>query len=99
LVTGAAETVITKEIVAEGLRFGASGFTLTDVDGRGSRDARAGIMIGSAKTRKIEFVVSEAVAVAILEHISHTSFEHYACIAWLSDVSVVRGEHYVAHDR
>jgi nitrogen regulatory protein P-II 2 len=99
LVTVVGETVITKAIIAEGLRLGASGFTLTDVDGRGSRDARTGIMIGSAKTRKIEFVVSEAVAVAILEHISHTYFEHYACIAWLSDVSVVRGEHYVARER
>lgn len=94
LVTVIGETVIIKGMVAEAARLGASGFTVTDVDGRGSREARTGIMIGNAKTRKVEFVVPEAVAVSILEHVSHHYFEHYACIAWLSDVAVVRGDIY-----
>ena len=99
LVTVIGETVIIKAMVAEGIRLGATGFTVTDVDGRGDRGARTGIMIGSAKTRKVEFVVPEPVAVAILEHVSHYYFEHYACIAWLADVAVVRGDQYTApHD-
>jgi hypothetical protein len=36
------------------------------------------------------------VAEKILTHVSHEYFEHYACIAWLSDVQVVRGDQYVA---
>lgn len=35
------------------------------------------------------------VAEAILTYISHNLFENYGCIAWVTDVSVVRGSHYV----
>jgi hypothetical protein len=40
-------------------------------------------------------VVQEAVAGAILEHLSATYFEHYALIAYIDTVSVVRGEKYI----
>jgi hypothetical protein len=34
------------------------------------------------------------VAEKILTHVSHEYFEYYACIAWLADVQVVRGQQY-----
>ena len=95
LVTVVGETVIMEEIAEEVIKLGATGFTLSDVVGHGSRSTRNVLISGEAKTRKLEIVVPADVAVAILTFVSHNYFEHYACIAWLSDVSVVRGEQYV----
>lgn len=94
LVTVVGETVIMDDIAKEGVELGATGYTMTEVVGRGSRNARNVIDTGGAKTMRLEFVAPMDVAAKILTHISHTYFEHYACIAWLSDVQVVRGEQY-----
>jgi nitrogen regulatory protein P-II 2 len=95
LVTVVGETVIMDDIAKEGLELGATGYTLTEVIGQGSRSTRNVIVTGSSKTMKVEFVVPMDVAEKILKHVSHNYFEHYACIAWLCDVQVVRGEAYV----
>ena len=95
LVTVVGESVIMEDIAEEGIKLGATGYSMSEVIGHGSRSARnVGSTAGSAKTLKIEFVVPSDVAVEILTHVSHEYFEHYAVIAWLSDVSVVRGEQY-----
>jgi nitrogen regulatory protein P-II 2 len=52
------------------------------------------VVASGSKTTKAEFVVPMPVAEKILTHISDNYFEHYACIAWVSDVQVVRGELY-----
>jgi len=96
LVTVVGETVIMDDIAKEGLKLGATGYTLGEVIGQGSRSARNVIVTGSSKTMKAEFVVPMNVAEKILKHVSDHYFEHYACIAWLSDVQVVRGAAYVA---
>ena len=95
LVTVVGETVIMEDIAEEGLELGASGYTISEVNGHGSRSARNIVVTGGAKTTKLEFVVPMDVAERILTHVSHQYFEHYACIAWLSDVAVVRGDQYV----
>jgi nitrogen regulatory protein P-II 2 len=95
LVTIVGETLIMEDIADEGVKLGASGFTISDVVGHGSRSTRNVMFSGEAKTRKLEFVVPADVAVSILTFVSRQYFEHYACIAWVSDVSVVRGEEYV----
>ena len=97
LVTVVGETVIMDDIAKEGIGLGASGYTLTEVIGQGSRSTRNVIVTGSSKTMKVEFVVPMEVAEKILKHVSHHYFEHYACIAWLTDVQVVRGLQYTAH--
>jgi nitrogen regulatory protein P-II 2 len=94
LVTVVGETVIMDDIAQEAVKLGATGYTLSEVVGQGSRSARNVILTGAAKTMKLEFVVSMDVAEKILMHVSHNYFEHYACIAWLSDVQVVRGLQY-----
>jgi len=96
LVTVVGETVIMDDIAKEGVELGATGYTLSEVIGQGARGARNVIITGASKTMKAEFVVPKDVAEKILTHVSHTYFEHYACIAWLSDVQVVRGQAYVA---
>jgi nitrogen regulatory protein P-II 2 len=96
LVTVVGETVIMEDIAKEGLALGATGYTMSEVIGQGSRSARNAIVTGEAKTLKVEFVVPMEVADKILTHVSITYFEYYACIAWLSDVQVVRGQAYIA---
>ena len=97
LVTVVGESVIMPDVAEEALKLGATGYSLSEVTGHGSRSARNVIETGGAKTLKAEFVVPMDVAERILTHVSHEYFEHYACIAWLSDVQVVRGENYVRH--
>ena len=94
LVTVVGEAVIMEDVAERGIELGASGYTMSEVSGHGSRSARNVVVTGGAKTMKVEFVVPADVAVEILTHVSHEYFEHYAIIAWLSDVSVVRGEQY-----
>ena len=94
LVTVVGESVIMDDIAEQGIKLGASGYTISDVLGHGSRSARNVSVIGEAKTKKLELVVAGELAVEILTYVSHEYFEHYAVIAWLSDVSVVRGEQY-----
>jgi nitrogen regulatory protein P-II 2 len=96
LVTIVGENVIMEDIAKEGMDLGATGYTMSEVVGQGSRSARNVIVTGEAKTLKVEFVVPVEVAHEILKHVSDTYFEYYACIAWLSDVEVVRGAIYVA---
>ena len=81
--------------VKQGLALGATGHTLTEVAGHGARSDRNIGGSSGAKTLKLEFVVSESVAVAILDHVSDTYFEHYAIVAWVSEVQVLRGDQYV----
>jgi len=95
LVTVVGESVIMEDIAEEGVRLGATGYTMTEVNGHGSRSARNVASTTGARTMKVEFVVPGDVAVAILTHISHQYFDDYAVIAWLSDVQVVRGQQYV----
>ena len=95
LVTVVGEAVIMEDIAEEAVKLGASGYSLTEIHGHGSRSARNVIISSGSKTMKAEFVVPMDVAEKILTHVSHTYFEHYACIAWVSDVQVMRGEAYL----
>jgi len=95
LVTVVGESVIMEDIAEEGMKLGATGYTMTEVNGHGSRSARNVASTTGARTMKVEFVVPADVAVNILTHISHQYFDDYAVIAWLGDVQVVRGQQYV----
>jgi nitrogen regulatory protein P-II 2 len=44
---------------------------------------------------RIETLVSEKVADAILEHIAENFFEHYAVIVYVQNAEVVRGQKYI----
>jgi nitrogen regulatory protein P-II 2 len=72
---------------------GATGFTLTKVEGVGSRGVRASDWEG--RNVKIETIVASETADEILEALSDTYFEDYAVIAWLSEVNVLRGTKFV----
>jgi len=93
LVTIVAEPVLEERLIEALHRLGARGHTLAEVRGAGSRGMRASDPPGQGV--RIEVVVSEAVADRILDHVAQEYFPHYAVIAFVTDVAVVRGEKYV----
>ena len=89
-VTVVTEALIAEKLQEEFLRIGASGYTTTKAEGRGSRGVRASDWEG--RNVKIESIVTPSVAAAILHHLSEHYFEHYAVIAYSHDVEVIRGD-------
>ncbi|HEV3006853.1 MAG TPA: hypothetical protein VGX78_20450 [Pirellulales bacterium] len=92
LVTVVAEEILKGQITKKAVALGATGFTYHVTHGCGPRDTRHDSLSGD--NVRIEFVCPQDVAEAILTMISHDFFEHYACIAWVTDVSVMRGALY-----
>jgi len=72
---------------------GAKGFTITEAAGEGSRQRRVGELLGD--NIKIEVIVNREIAERILVVLQQDYFPHFAVIAYLSDVQVVREEKYV----
>ena len=93
LVTIIGEAVLADRLLREIRKLGAKGHTLTTVEGQGSRGVRASEWEG--KNVKIETLVSEEVADAILHVLSEHYFANFAVVAYVHDVGVVRGEKYV----
>lgn len=91
LVTIIAEAVLEERLVRALLSLGAKGYTLSEVRGSGARGVRAGELDVNVK---IEAVVSPEVADRILAHLAERYFAHYAVIAYVETVAVVRGEKY-----
>lgn len=90
-------TIVTERILEDRLLralddLGATGYTLTQATGRGSRGVRASEWEGP--DTRIETLVSPAVADAIVAHVAEKFFEHYAVIVYVQDAEVVRGEKY-----
>jgi nitrogen regulatory protein PII len=95
-VTIIAEAVLEPRIVHELRRLGASGYTVSEVHGEGSRGVRASEWEG--ENIRVETLVGARTADRILEHVAHEYFEHYAVIAYVTDVQVVRGDKYLTSE-
>lgn len=94
LLTVVAEAVLEDRLVTLVKKSGATGYTLTRVHGEGSRGVRASEWEG--RNVKIETLVSDAVAERILETLTQKYFPHYAVVAYLQTVEVVRGGKYTS---
>jgi hypothetical protein len=92
LVTIVAEAVLEQRLIAEVRQSGATGCSVGEVRGEGSRGVRASDFEG--KNIRLETVVTADVADRILEGLADRWFQ-YAVIAWVADVDVVRGDKYV----
>lgn len=90
-VTIVTEDSLKHDLLKKVVELGATGYTCHEVQGYGSRGARSDQFVSNVQ---VDIVCSEAVATAIMTFVSHNYFEHYACIAWTSDVAVVRGARY-----
>ena len=92
-VTIVAEALLESRLLGDVRDCGARGFTLTEARGEGSRGVRASEWEG--RNVRIETLVSPEVADRILAHVAEVYFPHFAVVAWVEHVEVVRGEKYV----
>ena len=93
LVTIVAESLLEKRLVEEVKRLGAKGYTITPARGECSRGIRS--VDWEGQNIRLETIVSEEVALRILQRLQEEYFPHYAVIAYVENVWVVRGEKYV----
>jgi nitrogen regulatory protein PII len=92
-VTIVAEALLEERLLRAIRERGARGFTLAEVRGEGSRGVRASDWEG--KNVRIETLVPAEAADRILAHVAEAYFPHFAVVAWVEDVEVVRGDKYV----
>ena len=92
LITNVAEPVLESRLLSSLKQLGASGYTVTEARGAGSRGTRMGEVPGEG--RRIETVVTPDVADRIMQHIAEHYFTDFAVIAYATDVEVLRGEKY-----
>jgi nitrogen regulatory protein P-II 2 len=93
LVTIIAEEILQERICKKILLLGATGYTCVKCEGDGARGVRDETVQGS--NVKIQVVCAAAVAEAIMTYVAEKFFENFAVICWQSEVSVIRGAHYV----
>lgn len=92
VVTIVAESALESRLIGDLQTAGVPGYTVTPAHGAGVRGQREGDIQGG--NIRIETVLPHETAVAILAMLQDKYFSHYACVAWLSQASVVRGEHF-----
>jgi hypothetical protein len=92
-VTVVAEAVLRERLIAEIMSAGATGYTSFPAEGEGSRHLRSGDLPG--ENVHIETIVNELAADRLLTQLANHYFPHFALIAYVTEVRVIRGEKYV----
>lgn len=92
VVTIVAEAALESRLVADLQKLGVPGHTVSPAHGAGVRGQREGDIEGG--NIRIEAVVKDDIVDTILERLQTHYFPHYACVAWVSDAAIVRGEHF-----
>lgn len=91
-VTIIGERVLKDPLIALLRQHGARGFTITAVEGEGSRGVRASEWEGWNVC--IDTIVSPEMAEAVMAAVSTRYFDDFAVILYSVDVDVLRGEKY-----
>lgn len=91
VITIITEAVIEDELTKDLTALGATGYTVTDVRGRGHRGARNTGWEHEANIR-IEVVCEERLAKAIADCLNERYYENYAMILYISSAEVLRPE-------
>lgn len=92
LLTIVAEAALESRLVTDLADIGITGYTVTSSHGAGARGQRVGDFQGG--NVRIECVTTESKAEAALVVLADKYFAHYACVAWLAAVRVVRADHF-----
>lgn len=92
LLTIVAEAALESRLLGDLAEVGITGYTVTSSHGAGTRGQREGDFQGG--NVRIECVTTEQKAEAALAVLADKYFAHYACVAWLGAVRVVRGDHF-----
>ena len=93
-VTLIAERVLREDLLELLRRHGATGWTITAVEGEGSRGVRATEWEG--RNVQIDTLVNPQAAEAIMNEVAERYFEDWAIIAYAADVDVLRPGKYGA---
>jgi nitrogen regulatory protein P-II 2 len=93
-ITIVAERLLRDELLALLKRHGATGWTITAVEGEGSRGVRASEWEG--RNVQIDSLVSPEISGAIMQEIGDRYFEDWAIIVYAADVDVLRGTKYIS---
>jgi len=92
-VTIIAERVLRDDLLELLKRHGSTGWTLTAVEGEGSRGIRASEWEG--RSVQIDTLVSTETADAIMDEVGEKYFADWSVIVYAADVEVLRGEKYL----
>lgn len=92
LVTIISEAVVERRLVEDVKKCGAKGYSLTHVRGEGTTGRHMLDLNGSSI--RLETVVTDKVAEAILEMLAADYFDTFATVAWVSPVNVARPDRY-----
>lgn len=95
-VTINAERLLRDQIIETIKRHGATGWTVTAVEGEGSRGNRTSDFEG--RNAQIDTIVSKETADAIMDEVAEKYFADWAIITYSTDVEVLRGEKYVGEN-
>lgn len=91
VVTIVTESILEEDICEALTRLGATGYTVTDARGSGSRGVRNAGWSTSGNVR-IEVICSVDLARQIEEHMQKFYYENYAMVLFETNVSVLRPE-------
>ncbi len=91
LLTVVTESVLEQILCDELMELGASGYTVVNARGRGSRTVREAGWDTNSNIR-IEVVCESDTADRIIEHLRERYYENYAMILYIADVAVLRPE-------
>jgi len=92
IVTIIAEAAVETRLVDDVKRLGAKGYSVGRVRGEGKTGQHLQDLSGPSV--RLETIVSEPVADAILEHLSAAYFGRFAVVAWVSVARVLRSERF-----
>ncbi len=92
LVTIISEAVVERRLIDDIKKCGAKGYSLSHVRGEGTTGKHTLDLNGSSI--RLETVVTDKVAEAILEMLAADYFDTFATVAWVSPVNVARPERY-----
>lgn len=93
LVTIITEHILREQLLRKLLELGAKGFSYHAVMGQGSGGVRKDVISGD--NIRVECLCDQATADKILEYVTKHYINHYACVAWIADVSVVTEAQFV----
>lgn len=90
LVTFICEPVLSSRILELSQELGATGFTMTEVNGQGNGEKNGGEIPDSKL--KIEIVLEPGIAARLMKSVAETYFNNYSVITYAADISVLRSE-------
>jgi len=92
VLTIVAEAAVESRLVRDVRALGAKGHTVVHVRGEGTTSSHLQDLNGPSV--RLETIVTQEVAQAILDHLAAHYFDRYAVVAWVSAAQVMRPERF-----